>query len=106
MERRIGATGTQVLLKKVCADQLLFAPSFIVILLSTIGFSQGQNAKQVRDQLMSTYPDVLINNYKVSDGFIVVLLCSKFIDYNYVFVIVAVVASSSIVEFLSNTISV
>ncbi|XP_034232291.1 protein Mpv17-like [Thrips palmi] len=65
MERRIGAAGTQALLKKVCADQLLFAPSFIVILLSTIGFSQGLNAKQVQDQLVSTYPDVLINNYKL-----------------------------------------
>lgn len=65
MERRIGAAGVQVLIKKVCADQLLFAPSFIVVLLSTIGLSQGQTVPQIKYQLMQTYPDVLISNYKV-----------------------------------------
>lgn len=65
MERRIGTAGTSTLLKKVCADQLLFAPSFIVVLLSTIGFSQGQSPKKVKEQLFATYPDILLNNYKL-----------------------------------------
>lgn len=65
MERRLGAVGVQALVKKVCADQLIFAPSFIVVLLSTIGFSQGLSVAEVKNQLIENYPDVLINNYKL-----------------------------------------
>lgn len=65
MERHLGATGVKALVKKVCADQLIFAPSFIVVLLSVIGLSQGKSAVQVKEQLTATYPDVLINNYKL-----------------------------------------
>ncbi|KAK3907694.1 Protein Mpv17 [Frankliniella fusca] len=65
MERHIGAAGVNALVKKVCADQLIFAPSFIVVLLSTIGLSQGKSVEQVKEQLTATYPDVLINNYKL-----------------------------------------
>lgn len=90
MERHIGATGAQAVLTKVAADQLLFAPSFIVVLLSTIGFSQGLNAKQVQDQLVATYPDVLINNYKLWPA--VQLLNFYLTPFQYRVVVVQIVA--------------
>lgn len=83
MERHIGAAGATALLKKVGADQLLFAPSFIVVLLSTIGFTQGLNPKQIRDQLVATYPDILISNYKVSIVY-VHLVCMRLTNFHFI----------------------
>lgn len=108
MERHIGAAGFQALIKKVCADQLLFAPSFIVVLLSTIGLSQGQTVPQVKDQLIETYPDVLISNYKV-----IFYQYQKFISSvlerfrrSALLSFVAVVASCAAFQFLLDSITV
>ncbi|XP_076246429.1 mitochondrial inner membrane protein MPV17 [Calliopsis andreniformis] len=65
LDKYIGSKGGIVVLKKVSCDQLLFAPAFLVVLLSTIGFLQGNDLEKLKMKLESEYPDILKNNYKL-----------------------------------------
>ncbi|XP_024943935.1 protein Mpv17 isoform X2 [Cephus cinctus] len=65
LDRHFGSKGGTVALKKVACDQLLFAPSFIVILLSTISALQGGNMEDIKSRLKNDYIDILKNNYKL-----------------------------------------
>ncbi|XP_034943333.1 protein Mpv17 [Chelonus insularis] len=65
LDKYIGSKGNTVVLKKVACDQLLFAPTFIVILLSSIGLMQGNNIDGVKRKISNEYEDILINNYKI-----------------------------------------
>lgn len=65
LDKFIGSKGGLVAVKKVACDQLLFAPFFIVILLSTVGFMQGNDVNSIKKKLENEYPDILISNYKV-----------------------------------------
>lgn len=65
LDKYIGSKGYTVGIKKVACDQLLFAPTFIAVLLVTIGTCQGKDVKQLKTKLASEYSDILINNYKV-----------------------------------------
>ncbi|XP_058798282.1 protein Mpv17 isoform X2 [Phymastichus coffea] len=65
LDKYFGSKGALVVLKKVSCDQLLFAPAFIIVLLSTIGLSQGNSIESVKSKLEDDYINVLINNYKL-----------------------------------------
>lgn len=66
LDKYIGSKGGLVVVKKVACDQILFAPTFIVILLSTIGLMQGNDITSIKKKLDNEYVDILINNYKVN----------------------------------------
>ncbi|XP_033331782.1 mitochondrial inner membrane protein MPV17 isoform X1 [Megalopta genalis] len=65
LDRYIGSKGGIIVLKKVCCDQLLFAPTFIFVLLSVIGILQGNDVEHLKAKLQNEYSDILRNNYKV-----------------------------------------
>lgn len=52
-------------MKKVLCDQLLFAPTFLGVLLITIGLLQGSDIDSLKHKLKTNYFDILKNNYKV-----------------------------------------
>lgn len=54
-------------MKKVLCDQLLFAPTFLSILLVSIGLLQGSNINSLKHKLETSYFEILINNYKVTN---------------------------------------
>lgn len=65
LDKYIGSKGGLVTIKKVAIDQILFAPTFIVVLLTTIGVMQGNDATSIKNKLKNEYTDILWNNYKV-----------------------------------------
>lgn len=65
LDKHIGSKGTSVAIRKVICDQLLFAPTFIAVLLVTIGICQGKNIERLRIKLRNEYGDILKNNYKL-----------------------------------------
>ncbi|XP_054014112.1 protein Mpv17 [Hylaeus anthracinus] len=65
LDKYIGSKGGVVVLKKVCYDQIFFAPSFLLVLLSVIGMFKENSAENVKTKLKNEYPDILKNNYKV-----------------------------------------
>ncbi|KOX78146.1 Protein Mpv17 [Melipona quadrifasciata] len=65
LDKHIGSKGGIVVLKKVSCDQLLFAPAFLIVLLSAIGILQGNDLEQLKKKLYGEYPDILKNNYKL-----------------------------------------
>jgi hypothetical protein len=50
---------------KMAADQLTFAPVFLYIFFWLNGGLQGLSSTQIKNNISTTYPDVLIANYKV-----------------------------------------
>ncbi|XP_076276211.1 mitochondrial inner membrane protein MPV17 [Lasioglossum baleicum] len=90
LDRYIGSKGGVVVLKKVCCDQLLFAPTFIFILLSVIGILQGNDIEHLKMKIKNEYPEILKNNYKVWP---MVQLCNfYFIPLQYQVLVVQSVA--------------
>lgn len=65
LDKHFGSKGAAAVLKKVTCDQLFFAPSFIVVLLSIIGAMQGNDIDSIRLKLHNEYKEILINNYKL-----------------------------------------
>ncbi|XP_033207649.1 protein Mpv17 isoform X2 [Belonocnema kinseyi] len=65
LDKFIGSAGTSVALKKVMCDQLFFAPTFIAILITTIGTLQGNNIDSIKTKLQNEYLEILVNNYKL-----------------------------------------
>ncbi|XP_011496434.1 PREDICTED: protein Mpv17 [Ceratosolen solmsi marchali] len=90
LDKYFGSKGVIVVLKKVACDQLLFAPVFIAILLSTIALMQGHNLKSTKLKLKNEYTDILINNYKLWP--IVQLLNFYFVPLHYQVLVVQAIA--------------
>ncbi|KAH0949444.1 hypothetical protein HN011_000295 [Eciton burchellii] len=65
LDKHIGSKGYSVAIKKVACDQLFFAPTFIAVLLVTIGICQGKNIEKLKMKLKNEYGDILKNNYKL-----------------------------------------
>ncbi|XP_076162012.1 mitochondrial inner membrane protein MPV17 [Ptiloglossa arizonensis] len=90
LDKHIGSTGGTVVLKKVCCDQLLFAPAFLLVLLTVIGIYRENNLENLKMKLKSEYLDILQNNYKIWP---MVQLCNfYFIPLQYQVLIVQSVA--------------
>lgn len=82
-------------------DQILFAPSFIAILVGSIGVLQGE--KNIVKKLKREFPDILVANYKLWPA--VQLLNFYFVPLNYQVVLVQIVAVAwnSYVSFKTNS---
>lgn len=65
LDKYIGSKGGTVVVKKVLCDQLLFAPTFLAILLVSIGALQGNDVDSLKLKLRNDYLEILTNNYKL-----------------------------------------
>ncbi|XP_011146288.1 protein Mpv17 isoform X2 [Harpegnathos saltator] len=90
LDKYIGSKGYIVGIKKVVCDQLLFAPTFIAVLLVAIGFCQGKDIKGLKTKLLNEYSDILINNYKLWP--MVQLMNFSLVSLNYQALVVQSVA--------------
>lgn len=61
----MGSEGKVVAVKKVIIDQLMFAPAFIGIFLTTLGTIEGKNMEDIKRDLNSNYLDIMKSNYCV-----------------------------------------
>ncbi|KAJ8940165.1 hypothetical protein NQ318_019374 [Aromia moschata] len=65
LSKTFGEEGSSVALKKVAADQLIFAPVFMVIFMIALNGLRGKDWEHIRKELNAKYFDLLINNYKI-----------------------------------------
>ncbi|EZA47821.1 hypothetical protein DMN91_011608 [Ooceraea biroi] len=65
LDKHIGSKGSSIVIKKVLCDQLFFAPTFVAVLLTTIGICQGKDMERLKLKLKNEYGDILKNNYKL-----------------------------------------
>ncbi|CAH1987319.1 unnamed protein product [Acanthoscelides obtectus] len=56
---------TVILLQKVLLDQLVFAPSSLVVVLSILSLMQGGNLKSAKEEIKEKYVDILVKNWQV-----------------------------------------
>ena len=50
----------------MAADQLMFAPSFVVVFVSTMGALNGEKVQDIKKRLDRDALNILITNYKVT----------------------------------------
>lgn len=79
--RKTAKTALGRTIQKVCIDQLVFAPVFLAILLSIIGYSQDQDVNKVKAKIQSDYMDILSANYTVWP--LVQMINFQFVPLNY-----------------------
>lgn len=65
LNKQIGSKGTTVVIKKVFVDQVIFAPTFLSMILVTVGAMQGKNWDVIKQDLDANYLDVLKTNYYI-----------------------------------------
>ncbi|XP_063546243.1 protein Mpv17 [Cydia strobilella] len=65
LQKYIGKQGKAVALKKVFIDQAIFAPTFLFMILATVGTMQGKNWDTVQTDMKANYVDVLKTNYLI-----------------------------------------
>lgn len=80
-QRCSGKTPLSRTIQKVFVDQIVFAPIFLGILLSFIGFSQHPNIEKVKTKLRNEYIDILKSNYAVWP--LVQIINFRFVPLNY-----------------------
>lgn len=61
----VGSKGKTVAVKKVLMDQIVFAPTFLLFILSSVGFMQGKSLENIEKDIKNNYLDVLITNYYI-----------------------------------------
>ena len=66
LERKLPGYNASIVLQKVVLDQMCFAPPFVLILVTSIGFANGMYASEVVEKLKTSYLDIILNNWKVS----------------------------------------
>lgn len=65
LDHNIKSIGLKGVLLKVAADQILFAPTFLVVFLSTMGALNGETVEKVSDRMKQDFSEVLFTNWKV-----------------------------------------
>ncbi|XP_076685739.1 mitochondrial inner membrane protein MPV17 [Andrena cerasifolii] len=90
LDKYLGSKGGMVVLKKVAYDQLLFAPVFLMVLITVIGIFQRNKSQDLQIKLKEEYPEILLNNYKIWP--MVQLLNFYFVPLQYQVLIVQSVA--------------
>ncbi|XP_043685498.1 protein Mpv17 [Vespula pensylvanica] len=103
LDKYIGSKGGVIVVKKVLCDQLLFAPTFLSILLVSIGLLQGSNINSLKHKLETSYFEILINNYKIWP--MVQLVNFYFIPLQYQVLLVQSVALlwNTYISYITNT---
>ncbi|XP_046838716.1 protein sym-1 isoform X2 [Vespa crabro] len=103
LDKYIGSKGGVVVMKKVLCDQLLFAPSFLSILLVSIGLLQGNDIDSLKHKLKTNYFEILLNNYKIWP--MVQLVNFYFIPLQYQVLLVQSVALlwNTYISYITNT---
>lgn len=66
---------------KVGIDQIIFAPIFLALLVSTISYMEEQNVQLIEHKLKTQYTDILISNYYVWPW--VQIVNFRFVPLNY-----------------------
>lgn len=56
---------TTVTLKKVALDQLVFAPSFLMVFLTNLNLLNGRSLRDTKEDLSSNYLDIMVANWKL-----------------------------------------
>ncbi|KAK6633264.1 hypothetical protein RUM44_003865 [Polyplax serrata] len=90
MEKYFGSQGKFTALKKVTVDQLMFAPAFLVVIMTVVSAVQGNSVREINDKIALDYTDVLISNYKLWPA--VQLLNFYMVPLNYQVLTVQIVA--------------
>lgn len=81
MDHVVKPSGLKGVILKVAADQTLFAPTFLVIFLSSMGTLNGESIQMISDRIKRDFSEILITNWKV--GFENVIdLKEKFFIFN------------------------
>lgn len=65
LDKYIGSKSYSVAIKKVACDQLFFAPTFLAVLLVSIGICQGKDIERLKIKMANEYSEILMNNYKL-----------------------------------------
>ena len=66
LDKIIGPLAKRAALKKMAADQLFFAPSFLTIFVSYMALTQGGGKQEIIQKLKKEYLQILTTNYKVN----------------------------------------
>ncbi|KAG5866484.1 hypothetical protein JTB14_004007 [Gonioctena quinquepunctata] len=59
-----GVSGKMAALKKIAADQILFAPYTHAVLIVSVNFLEKRNWELIKEQLRLKYTDILLTSYK------------------------------------------
>ena len=65
LDRHIKHVGAKGVALKVAADQILFAPTFLVIFISLMGVLNGETRQLISNRLERDYQEILVTNWKV-----------------------------------------
>ena len=65
LDRYIKSSGVKGVLLKVSVDQLFFAPTFLIVFLSTMGTLNGESPEQISARVQQDLPEILVSNWKV-----------------------------------------
>ncbi|KAK2726192.1 protein Mpv17-like [Artemia franciscana] len=65
LDKIIGPLAKRAALKKMAADQLFFAPSFLTIFVSYMALTQGGGKQEIIQKLKKEYLQILTTNYKI-----------------------------------------
>lgn len=65
LNKHVGSSGKMVALKKVFVDQFIFAPTFLLFLLISVGTMQGKSYDIIKQDIETNYFDVLKTNYYI-----------------------------------------
>ncbi|KAF7268402.1 mitochondrial inner membrane protein Mpv17-like [Rhynchophorus ferrugineus] len=52
-------------LKKVAIDQIVFLPTFLAVFIANVNLMNGKNMRDLKQEMVKTYPDVVINSWKI-----------------------------------------
>jgi len=90
LNKYIGSKGYSVAIKKVACDQIFFAPTFLTVILITIGICQGKDIEKLKIKMANEYSEILMNNYKLWP--VVQLVNFSLVPLNYQTLVVQSVA--------------
>ncbi|CAK1599754.1 unnamed protein product [Parnassius mnemosyne] len=65
LNKYIGSKGKAVAIKKVFVDQFIFAPTFLLFILASVGIMQGKALENIENDIKYNYLDVLKTNYYI-----------------------------------------
>ncbi len=65
LDRFIKPAGLKGVVLKVASDQLLFAPTFLIVFLSTMGALNGEEPQQISTRIRQDFQEILVTNWKV-----------------------------------------